>query len=58
MRFVEEKVDEADGEFESWLTLLLERCGLTAREVGRLVGHCDGGTRFVRPPTRKGPPRG
>lgn len=29
---------------DMWMTLLLERCGLTAREVGRLVGHCDGGT--------------
>jgi len=29
---------------DAWMTLLLERCGLTAREVGRLVGHSDGGT--------------
>jgi len=27
-----------------WMTLLIERCGLTARELGQMVGHSDGGT--------------
>jgi len=29
---------------DAWIRLLLDECGLMAREVGRKIGHADGGT--------------